>query len=415
MCTLLACCSRSSRASAPRVYPRADHHRPARRRCRRGAPRRSAVAVCACELFAALDAAADLGAVGARDRALRRDRPRVASDVWIGVLTTSLRRRLRHLADHVRRPRCPPSKSPTRPRSLCSSPMALTKLMLVGRRAPLDRTPARGRARVRGRRVRGRPTASASKGWFIPSGAAGRSPAVVFVHGWLWNRLGNVAGQVPVAGQSTSTSCPRPRRCTTPASTCCCSTCAATARASAAQAADLRPDRGARLHRRRAATCARARTSTASGSARSAPRWAATSSLYGTPDVPADQGDPGDPADAPDGLQHELRRDELGPLGPPMIKPIDSSTPRCARRGRASTTRRCPPRSSATPSSSTSRAPATRGARWTIVEEFAAVTPERAGPVIKFPSTGRYEGYRYVYEDVGRRRRRSSTARLGYL
>jgi len=31
-----------------------------------------------------------------------------------------------------------------------------------------------------------------------------------------------------------------------------------------------------------------------------------------------------------------------------------------------------------------------------IVEEFASVTPGNAGPVIKFPSPGRYEGYGYI-------------------
>jgi hypothetical protein len=35
-----------------------------------------------------------------------------------------------------------------------------------------------------------------------------------------------------------------------------------------------------------------------------------------------------------------------------------------------------------------------------IVEEFSAVTPHTAGPVIKFPSTGRYEGYGYISERV---------------
>jgi hypothetical protein len=36
--------------------------------------------------------------------------------------------------------------------------------------------------------------------------------------------------------------------------------------------------------------------------------------------------------------------------------------------------------------------------RMEIVEEFASVTPANAGPVIKFPSTGRYEGYAYISE-----------------
>ena len=33
-----------------------------------------------------------------------------------------------------------------------------------------------------------------------------------------------------------------------------------------------------------------------------------------------------------------------------------------------------------------------------IVEEFASVTPSNAGPVIRYPSTGRYEGYGYISE-----------------
>jgi pimeloyl-ACP methyl ester carboxylesterase len=76
-------------------------------------------------------------------------------------------------------------------------PSVLTKLMVVGRRAPLDRTPQAigcayedvGFTATDGVQLRG---------WFIPSGAPGPGPAVAFVHGWLWNRLGNVAGQVPV-------------------------------------------------------------------------------------------------------------------------------------------------------------------------------------------------------------------------
>ena len=38
------------------------------------------------------------------------------------------------------------------------------------------------------------------KGWFVPAAAADgaeRGPVVLFVHGWMWNRMGNVAGRVP--------------------------------------------------------------------------------------------------------------------------------------------------------------------------------------------------------------------------
>jgi dienelactone hydrolase len=80
-------------------------------------------------------------------------------------------------------------------------PMALTKLMLVGRRAPLNRTPRSVGLDYEDALFKASDGVTI-RGWFIPSGAEGRSPAVVFVHGWLWNRLGNVAGQVPVPDKS---------------------------------------------------------------------------------------------------------------------------------------------------------------------------------------------------------------------
>jgi pimeloyl-ACP methyl ester carboxylesterase len=71
----------------------------------------------------------------------------------------------------------------------------LTRLMIFGDRQPLTRTP----------RDVGLDHEEASfaatdgvelKGWFIPSGDS-LAPAVIFVHGWLWNRAGNAAGRVP--------------------------------------------------------------------------------------------------------------------------------------------------------------------------------------------------------------------------
>jgi uncharacterized protein len=76
--------------------------------------------------------------------------------------------------------------------------LALTKLMVVGERQPLTRTPSDvGLAyedvefsATDGVRL---------QGWFLPASetGSGAGPAVVFVHGWLWNRLGNIAGRVP--------------------------------------------------------------------------------------------------------------------------------------------------------------------------------------------------------------------------
>ncbi|QIG40675.1 dipeptidyl aminopeptidase [Microbacterium sp. 4R-513] len=71
----------------------------------------------------------------------------------------------------------------------------LCKLMIVGSRLPLTRTPAdAGLAyedvvfhAVDGVELHG---------WFIPAGPD-PAPTVVWVHGWLWNRMGNVSGRVP--------------------------------------------------------------------------------------------------------------------------------------------------------------------------------------------------------------------------
>lgn len=76
--------------------------------------------------------------------------------------------------------------------------MRVTKLMLKGDRLPITRTPAE--ADLAFEDVSFTATDGVRlEGWFVPAATAdgGRSPAVVFVHGWLWNRLGNVGGLVP--------------------------------------------------------------------------------------------------------------------------------------------------------------------------------------------------------------------------
>ena len=211
------------------------------------------------------------------------------------------------------------------------NPFVMTKLMVNARRAPLTRTPADVGLEFESVSF---PAGDGVglKGWFIASGEAEPSPAVVFVHGWLWNRHGNIADQVKGPRTSTSTSCRRRRACTTRATTCCSSTCAATGRASAA--ASCRSPTGATRRAttgRARATCARGRTSTRSGSARSAARWAPTSSSTARP-RPAGQGDPRHPADAGRALQPQLHADEIGRLGPPML---EADGPRSTPRWRA--------------------------------------------------------------------------------
>ena len=114
-------------------------------------------------------------------------------------------------------------------------PLKLTRLMLFARRAPIDRTPAEVGLAYEDVAFKAGDGVGL-KGWFIPSEAEGPAPAIVFVHGWMWNRLGQRRRQGRRSTTATSTSSPPPGRCTTPASTCSCTTSASTARASPAAA-----------------------------------------------------------------------------------------------------------------------------------------------------------------------------------
>src|SRR4029453_17870557 len=77
-----------------------------------------------------------------------------------------------------------------------TKPMVLTKLMLVGARTPRRQTPTGA-----GLEYESVPFPATDgvelSGWFIPREGEGPGPVVVFVHGWLWNRLGNISGRVP--------------------------------------------------------------------------------------------------------------------------------------------------------------------------------------------------------------------------
>ena len=72
----------------------------------------------------------------------------------------------------------------------------LATLGFRGQRLPVSTTPAAVGLRyeaVSFRATDGVPL----RGWFIPAGASSPAPTIIWVHGWLWNRAGNVAGRVP--------------------------------------------------------------------------------------------------------------------------------------------------------------------------------------------------------------------------
>lgn len=275
-------------------------------------------------------------------------------------------------------------------------PMVLTKLMLKGRRAPLTRTPA-----VAGLEYEDVTFTAADgvqiRGWFIPREGEGPGPAVVFVHGWLWNRLGNLAGQVPVAdkdvdflpatkalhdagyhvllidlrnhGESGSdfpiTYGPREAR----------------DYVAAVGYLRARPDvDGDRIG---ALGCS----------------MGANAVLYGTADCqPVKAILAVQPAKLPN-FNRNFARTEFGPMGPAMLKPVDPLY-RALRRPK--------------PGDHDPAIPARKlgdtlvqyvqgtGDPWGTMEDveaMAAATPN-ALPVVRFPSAGRYEGYRYVNEAV---------------
>ena len=276
-------------------------------------------------------------------------------------------------------------------------PVVLTKLMLVGRRAPLDRTPL-----TAGMQYEDVVFQSSDgldiHGWWIPAANTnGPAPAIAFVHGWLWNRLGNVAGQVPVPDKSV----------------------------------DFLPAAKA-LHEagygvllfdlRHHGESARGKAPLTFGVHEARDFVGAVNYLRGRPDVdgerigarrlldgrqhdhvrharvPADQGAARDPADAAARVQHELRP-RRARAARPRVADADrlDVRRRCGCRGRRSTTRHRRRATWATRSCSTSRAPATRGAGWRSSRSSPSATPN-ALPLVRFESAGRYEGYRYISE-----------------
>jgi pimeloyl-ACP methyl ester carboxylesterase len=282
-------------------------------------------------------------------------------------------------------------------RQRLTKPVVLTDLMFRSRRRPLTRTPKD--AGMDYEDVAFQATDGVQlRGWFIPGAGIGpdAAPVVIFVHGWLWNRLGNVSGQVPFTdidvdfmppakalhdagfhvllfdvrnhGESGSdlpcTYGPREA-----ADFC-----------GAVQAMRARPEvDGERI----------GAIGTSMGG---------NIAMYGTPQC--------QPVKAILAVQPtrvmtfntNFARTELGPLGPSVLKPIDLLY-RAARRPLPS--RHDPGVPARQLGNTIVKYVQGTGDPWgtlEVVEEFERVTPRTAGPVVRFPSAGRYEGYNYISE-----------------
>ena len=277
------------------------------------------------------------------------------------------------------------------------NPMLMTKLMVNARRLPVTRTPAEVGLETWEDVSFPSSDDVELKGWFIPSGAAGPGPAVVFVHGWMWNRTGNVAHQTPVKDADVDF----------------------------LPAAKGLHDAGYHVllfdvRRHGESGPGKGPLSYGPVEARDyvgAVRYLRTRPdvdperigaigtsmggnivIYGTPEV--------QPIKAILAIQPtrlavfnaNFMRDVAGPLGPSMTKPMEL----------VYAARRVPRPGKHDPAVPARQLGATvvqyvqgTGDPWGemgIVEEFASVTPNTAGPVVKYPSTGRYEGYAYISE-----------------
>ena len=217
-----------------------------------------------------------------------------------------------------------------------------------------------GRTRVRGRRVRGR-RRRRPEGLVHPAAGEGRGPPSCS------STAGCGTGSATSPARCrcptwTSTSCPRPRRCTTRASTCCCSTCAGTARATAG----CRMTYGPVEARDYVGAVAYLRTrADVDGE-----RIGALGTSMGGEHVALRRAD-AQPIKAMLAIQppawtrfnRTSRATSSGRWARPMLKPVDPSTPRAGAAAGQPRPGRPRPRPR-TRSSSTCRAPATSGARW---------------------------------------------------
>jgi dienelactone hydrolase len=276
----------------------------------------------------------------------------------------------------------------------------MTRLMLKAARNPILRTPATVGLKFEDVAFKASDGVDI-RGWFIPARGAGneptRGPVVVFVHGWLWNRVGNVSGKVPFVDRDVDF-------------------LPATRALHDAGYHVLLMDvsnhgeSGSRLPVTYGPWEARDFIG-AVNYVRSRPdvdgdrigaigcSMGGNIVLYGTPECqPVKAILAIQPAVLPN-FNRNFARQELGPLGPAMVKSTDllylmMGAPLPSRHNPAIPAKRL--------GATIVQYVQGTGDPWGTmadVESMAAATPN-ALPVVRFPSTGRYEGYQYVSKEV---------------
>jgi uncharacterized protein len=283
------------------------------------------------------------------------------------------------------------------PATRALKPMVLTKLMLVAARTPRRQTPTDAGLDYESVTFQATDGVKLS-GWFIPREGEGPGPVVAFVHGWLWNRLGNISGRVPFTDRDVEF----------------------------LPAAKALHDAG--FHVLLFDLRRHGESEAGKGPLTYGPREArdfigAVNYLRSRPDVDGERigaigtsmggnivlyGTPEcQPIKAVLAIQPtrltvfntNFARTELGPMGPTLMKPVELIY----------RVMRAPLPSKHDPGIPARQLDGTlvqyvqgTGDPWgtmEVIEEFAAATPN-ALPVVRFPSAGRYEGYRYISERV---------------
>jgi uncharacterized protein len=274
--------------------------------------------------------------------------------------------------------------------------MALTKLMIWGQRAPLDRSPADVGLEYESVAFLATDCLTV-RGWFVPRADPEPGPAVVFVHGWLWNRLGNPAGRVPFEDKDVEF-LPATRALHDAGY----HVLLIDLRNHGESSGDppitygpyeARDYAGALDYLRRRADVDNARIGALGCS------MGANTILYGTPNAqPVKAVLAVQPAILPR-FNENFARQMFGPMGPAMVKPVDAlyramKRPMPKRHNPAIPARHM--------GATIVKYVQGTGDPWgslADVREIAAATPN-ALPITEFPSAGRYEGYRYVNEKV---------------
>jgi pimeloyl-ACP methyl ester carboxylesterase len=275
-------------------------------------------------------------------------------------------------------------------------PLRLTRLMLFARRAPVDRTPAEVGLDFEDVAFKAGDGVGL-KGWFVAAAVDGPCPAIVLVHGWMWNRLGNAAGAAPIDDRDVDF-LPAARALHDAGFHVLMYDVRRHGESESGSGLlsfgplEARDFVGAVLYLRSRPDVDDRRIGALGVS------MGGSIALYGAPDC--------QPIKAILAIQPakvttfnaNFCRDQFGRHGPLLMKPVEL----LYRAWRVT------PPSGQDPGEPARRLNGTvvryvqgTGDPWGTMEDveaFAAGTPHLAGPVVKYPSTGRYDGYRYISE-----------------